>query len=144
MTVPDRYCPFMTVPERFMSVFDRFIGAFDRFMTSFCVNGRFLPLIFIIRIPIERLKQVTNDRKRPGTVRNAQERSETLRNGQKRSGTVRNGERSGTVNGLKRSFSSRSRSETFTKSRSRSRSKNERNAVKNFLLGTLFFLNFNC
>jgi hypothetical protein len=34
--------------------------------------------------------------------------------------------RSGTVNGLKRSYCARLRSETFTKTRSHSRSKNER------------------
>ena len=68
----------MTVPDRsraFLSVFDRFLSAFDRLMAFFCGFGRFLPLIFIIRIPVERLKQVTNahkrslnDRKRSGTM----------------------------------------------------------------------------
>jgi hypothetical protein len=97
MTVPDRSWPF-TVPDSspfmtvhrswsFLTVPERSMSAFDRLMTFFCVYERFLPLIFIIRIPVERLKQVTNDRKR----------SETLI---KRLGTVRNAhERSGTVNG---------------------------------------------
>jgi hypothetical protein len=60
-----------------------------------------------------------NDKKtskeRHETIENAQKRSETV---MKWPGTVRNGERSGTVNGLKPSYCTRSRSETFTKSRS--------------------------
>jgi hypothetical protein len=78
MSVFDR---FMSVFDRFMSVFDRFMSVFDRFMMFFFVYGRFLSFIFIIQIPVERLKKVTNDRKRSetdtkrsGTVKNVQER----------------------------------------------------------------------
>ena len=89
-----------------MSVSERFMSAFDRLRTFLWVYGRFLPLIFIIRIPVERLKQVI---KRSKTLRNAhktieiaQERSETVSNGE-RSETVRKGqERSGTVSGQER------------------------------------------
>ena len=68
----------MSVSNRLMSVLDRFMSAFDRLITFFCGFGRFLPLIFIIRMLVERLKQVTNDR-------NAQKRS---LNDRKRSGTM--------------------------------------------------------
>ncbi len=54
---------------------------------------RFFPLIFIIRIPVERLKNVINDRKRSLNDRkrslNDRKLSETLWNGE-RSGTPRN------------------------------------------------------
>jgi len=66
-----------------MTVFRRF---YDRFMSFLCVYVRFLPLIFIIRIPVERLKNVINDRKRS---LNDRKLSETLWNGE-RSGTPRN------------------------------------------------------
>jgi hypothetical protein len=74
----DRYrSPFLSVHERFLAFYERFRSFCEGFRSFHDVLLRlwtflplmllfvyYLPLLFIIRIPEERLKQVTNDRKR--------------------------------------------------------------------------------
>jgi hypothetical protein len=67
LTISRRSWPF-TIPDR-----SPFLTVFDCFMSVYMRLRPFLPLLFIIRIPVEPLKNFTNDRSFSGPV-NEQER----------------------------------------------------------------------